>query len=198
MKEEKTKHPKRRNISNRNLMEIYEFIKNFNPNNLKEERDLKILKYAYIDNLSSRSIKELNDPLLVSHSRNCTGKPMTESAIRQVLKHYNLEHEKRIDYSKRNNYQRRKIINKELQSSSRPKICATCGATIKLELHHIIPIYLGGTDDYYNLIYLCHECHMQMHLLIEKIFQTTYTGERLNTNINKSCINNLDFENNKI
>ena len=39
-------HPKTRNISNKNLQEIYDFIENFKPKNKLEERNLIILKYA--------------------------------------------------------------------------------------------------------------------------------------------------------
>lgn len=34
-----------------------------------------------------------------------------------------------------------------------------------------MPIYLGGNDEYYNLAYVCHECHLKMHKLIESIFK---------------------------
>ena len=54
----------------------------------------------------------------------------------------------------------------------KPRICGCCSSKENLELHHIIPIHLGGNDEYYNLIYLCHDCHMKMHLMIEENFKT--------------------------
>ena len=56
--------PKGRNISNKNLNEIYDFINNFQPKNEIEERNLIILRYAYIDNLSAESIYKLKNPKL--------------------------------------------------------------------------------------------------------------------------------------
>lgn len=40
--------------------------------------------------------------------------------------------------------------------------CAWCGATEKLDLHHMIPVFLGGTNDDCNLIFMCEKCH-QIH-----------------------------------
>ena len=38
-------------------------------------------------------------------------------------------------------------------------VCYRCGATKKLELHHMIPVALGGTNDDGNVIILCEDCH---------------------------------------
>lgn len=42
-------------------------------------------------------------------------------------------------------------------------ICQKCGfedkTGLKLEAHHINPLYLGGADDINNLITLCFDCH---------------------------------------
>lgn len=161
---------KTRNISNKNLADIYKFIENFHPSCEKEKRNLIILKYAYIDNMSARTIANLDDPRLVSFgNRNNKGR-IHEKTVRDVIRSYNLEYEKKIDYSVRKNYGRRRDLNAETLKSKRPKICSCCGSTSKLELHHIMPIYLGGNDDYYNLAYFCHDCHLKMHDLIEIIF----------------------------
>ncbi|MFC7059861.1 HNH endonuclease [Halovenus salina] len=37
--------------------------------------------------------------------------------------------------------------------------CAICGDPDDLCLHHIIPILTGGTNDSYNLLTLCRQCH---------------------------------------
>ena len=37
--------------------------------------------------------------------------------------------------------------------------CAKCGRKKTLELHHVKPLYTGGSDSDSNLIPLCHECH---------------------------------------
>jgi len=49
--------------------------------------------------------------------------------------------------------------------------CQVCGIflmDISLEVHHIKPLFKGGTNDEANLITLCHECHRVKHLRVEK------------------------------
>lgn len=166
------KGTKGRNISNKNLKEIFDFINNFKPQNKVEERDLAILKYAYEKDMSAESIYKLNDPRMIGYSNHNYGKRMTSKSIRYIIKSYNLEHEPRIDLSKRKSYKRRNEYANFLQNTNikKPKICACCGSKKALELHHIIPISMGGKDEYYNLIYLCHNCHMQMHQMLKERF----------------------------
>lgn len=164
--------PKGRNISNENLREIFEFIDNFKPKNEVEERDLAILKYAYEQDMSAESIYKLNDPRMIGYSNNNYGKRMTPKSIRYIIKSYNLERESRIDFSKRKSYKRRNEYANYSQKEeiNKPKICGCCGSKKDLNLHHIIPIYMGGKDEYYNLIYLCHECHRKMHNMLNEKF----------------------------
>ena len=164
---------KGRNISNKNLREIFDFIDNFKPKNKKEERDLIILKYAYERDMSAETIYKLNDPRLIGYSNHNYGNPLTSKSIRYIINSYNLEYEPRIDLSKRKSHKRRNEYAKYSQNMEikKPKICACCGNKKELELHHIIPIYMGGLDVYYNLIYLCHSCHMNMHNMLKEHFK---------------------------
>lgn len=41
--------------------------------------------------------------------------------------------------------------------------CAECGATERLEVHHIKYRSQGGTDELNNLITLCAHCHAEKH-----------------------------------
>ena len=41
--------------------------------------------------------------------------------------------------------------------------CQRCGATINLQMHHIIPRNKGGTNTLDNLITLCAKCHRELH-----------------------------------
>ena len=41
--------------------------------------------------------------------------------------------------------------------------CSKCGKAGRLEVHHIIPISEGGTNDPENLTPLCRECHINIH-----------------------------------
>jgi 5-methylcytosine-specific restriction endonuclease McrA len=38
--------------------------------------------------------------------------------------------------------------------------CTECGSTRELEVHHLRPLRLGGTDDLENLVTLCAVCHL--------------------------------------
>lgn len=48
---------------------------------------------------------------------------------------------------------------REKQASHHVKQCAFCGSQNDLEEHHMIPLYMGGTNDDRNLVFLCHDCH---------------------------------------
>lgn len=41
--------------------------------------------------------------------------------------------------------------------------CSNCGSQEGIEYHHIVPLILGGTNRYSNIIALCHSCHMAAH-----------------------------------
>jgi hypothetical protein len=47
--------------------------------------------------------------------------------------------------------------------SMRLVFCAACGATEDLDLHHLMPRCLGGSDDETNLLTLCRSCHGKAH-----------------------------------
>lgn len=45
-------------------------------------------------------------------------------------------------------------------------VCKNCFNSfdgVGLQVHHIIPVSNGGSDDYENLILLCHDCHKNVH-----------------------------------
>lgn len=41
--------------------------------------------------------------------------------------------------------------------------CANCGSQNDLQIYHIVPVAIGGTDAVSNLVPLCHSCHMAAH-----------------------------------
>ena len=53
--------------------------------------------------------------------------------------------------------QRRRIFNRD------NNCCVECGNVNDLELHHIIPIKKGGSNDDDNLQVLCSVCHHRKH-----------------------------------
>ena len=44
-----------------------------------------------------------------------------------------------------------------------PKVCVNCGSTDKVEVHHIVPLSMGGSNRASNIVYLCLECHYRAH-----------------------------------
>ena len=43
------------------------------------------------------------------------------------------------------------------------KVCYNCGSDEGIELHHIVPLKLGGTNNISNIAVLCHRCHCAAH-----------------------------------
>ena len=43
------------------------------------------------------------------------------------------------------------------------KFCPYCGSKENLEIHHIMEITKGGTNDLFNLIVVCQICHAKIH-----------------------------------
>lgn len=41
--------------------------------------------------------------------------------------------------------------------------CVNCGSTESIELHHIVPLSVGGTNNISNIVPLCGKCHMGVH-----------------------------------
>lgn len=56
-------------------------------------------------------------------------------------------------------------------------MCELCNRDIELTKHHLIPKSKNGDSDDSNYIYLCKDCHSQIHLL----YPNTYLRDFLNT-----------------
>ena len=41
--------------------------------------------------------------------------------------------------------------------------CVSCGSTENIEYHHIVPLFLGGTNRFTNIVPMCHQCHKAAH-----------------------------------
>ena len=80
------------------------------------------------------------------------------------------------------------------------KYCENCGKEDELEVHHIIPLVEGGSDDFENFVALCSDCHKIFHkknksqltkLGIEKTKQQNNEYQLHPENYNKICLVNL-------
>lgn len=54
------------------------------------------------------------------------------------------------------------VFRKRVKSAYLNK-CANCGSIETIEYHHIVPLFLGGTNNISNIIPLCHKCHAAAH-----------------------------------
>lgn len=136
------------------------------PKTETEKRNKHILELAFIKDMNASQIARLNDPIIVGLGNRSKGKPLSATSIWNIchsfapeIKKYRINREKSKAQKRRNLFFQKKL--KGL--INRPKVCATCGCKDDIEIHHIIPIATGGTDDYFNLISLCHSCHMKLH-----------------------------------
>ena len=140
------------------LYEIYRMIENFEPQNDTEVRDKEILKRVFIDGRTTKDIVEQQD---LFSKRN---KPISQRRIQQIILQYvpdyrdcrKKEQHFSDDYYKMRTEQAK--IRKQTYIPSKTK-CAICGCKEKVELHHMIPLLIGGTNDKRNSIYLCKICH---------------------------------------
>lgn len=64
----------------------------------------------------------------------------------------------------------RRKLKKELGTT-----CCNCDCTKNIEYHHIVPLTLGGTNKFTNIVPLCQECHYKAH---EKRVVKNYKGGR--------------------
>lgn len=103
------------------------------------------------------------DNLWYSVDGNYSGKSPKEKmkSRREYVKRYS---EKQLEYDEK--YIER-LAQIDYWSKVRQKVlerdnytCQNCKTKIKrLDIHHILPVRLGGADHYDNLITLCHSCH---------------------------------------
>lgn len=137
------------------------WIDGFIPKNEVEERDKIILQYFVRDNLSAQAIVKKRHPKIVCFSNRNKGRPLsTTSVLRCIYKYFpNLENRKT---SQKENKRVEHIRQREKDNSPHVYQCAFCGDTKALEEHHMIPLFMGGTNDNENLVFLCSSCHKRV------------------------------------
>lgn len=140
----------------------------FNPTNDIERRNKRILELAFIHDMRPAQIARLNDPEFIGIGNRSRGKPLGGAGIYKICMDFAPEindYRKTEQKSRRAGQEQRNALYQRRQAGEirKPDVCATCGSKADIEQHHIIPIAAGGTDDYFNLISLCHDCHMNLH-----------------------------------
>lgn len=135
------------------------WLQTFEPKDRKEERAKKIMTYFFVDNISASAIARKRDPDIVGFGNRSHGLPLSAGSILQIIYDYFPQLQGRMSNSTEGNKRVEKIRKREKQASPHIKQCAFCGNQNNLEEHHMIPLYLGGTNDDRNLVFLCHDCH---------------------------------------
>ena len=155
------------------LFEIYEMIKQWEPQSDTERRDKAILHEMFIEGKTTREICE--EGKYKSRQWEKGGrKPLQQRQIQNIVARYvpdfgrKKPKGKRPTTSKARNEQT--AIKQEYLKAG--KTCAVCGSTENLELHHMIPLDLGGSNDEANLIILCKYCHFQATQYYMKNFKS--------------------------
>lgn len=112
-----------------------------------------ILQLAFIDGLSTTEIAEIaqTDSRLISRNH----KPVSCRRIQQIIA------DEIPDYNAyRKRGQNKMHADHHTYARNHKKVrCGKCGSTQKLEWHHMIPAFQGGTADERNMICLCSDCH---------------------------------------
>lgn len=156
-----TKHYHSRRLKPDTIYRIRRFIDNFNPHNEMEKRDLKILKYAFIDGLSASAIYRKCDQDLVAFGNRSKNKPLTVTSICRIINNYCRDFDMTRLTSK--NRKRVQLMRKREKCPSKHiHMCAFCGNKDNLEEHHMIPLSFGGDNNDLNLVFLCKKCHKEV------------------------------------
>lgn len=154
------KHYRWRSLTFDERFEAIKKIETIEENSREQIRAKAILTYFVKDNMNASSISRLNDNRIVSFCHKTYLKPLTASSILEVVYQYFPEwrgKQMQQGVSKKN----RVDLIKKRRFFASPHImqCAFCGSKNNLEEHHMIPLFMGGTNDDENLIFLCEKCH---------------------------------------
>lgn len=102
---------------------------------------------------------------VVYRKKRCCGKDDCYKEIDRKVTHFNYKKQrKKMEAGKF-----RHGVPTELREYVRSRdnmICQMCKTFLEssvLQVHHIIPVSDGGTDDKKNLILLCYHCHTKVH-----------------------------------
>lgn len=63
--------------------------------------------------------------------------------------------------------------------------CSICGKIAMCEMHHKIPLSLGGSNEKSNIIPLCYDCHVELH--------TSDRGQMVKAGLNQALKDKSNF-----
>ena len=157
---------KRRTLSPDERARQILLLKLFVPKTEAEKRDKKLLEYFLIDGMSTQEIFDKHGSEIICLGNRARGKPLTINSMSVIIKKY-IPQAAYLDWhrekSEKEIIRMEHTMNKAAgQICNHIKQCAFCGSKNRLEEHHMIPVKLQGTNDQRNLVYLCHDCHLDV------------------------------------
>lgn len=145
-------------------IEIREKIHEIKPTNNVEIRNKEILELYFIDGYGAREISEMN--LFKSRNGGYLGKRMIQLIVKE---HFPDVFAKRDKPESKKSIKRKVSKNvSRIREGFNAQMCCKCGSFLEVEMHHMIPVDIGGTDDIENLMPLCEECHREYTLYYVK------------------------------
>ena len=151
-----------RSISVQERIEASKYIDKLETNTKRQIRDKAVLTYFVNENMSASAISKLDDPRIVCFSNRNKGKSLSFCSILEIIYQHFPEWRGRQCTGKSNRKRVDLIRKRQKHASPHVKQCAFCGKIENLEEHHMIPLFMGGTNDDRNLIFLCHKCHLEV------------------------------------
>ena len=138
------------------LEQIKRQIRRIKPKSKQEEKNVAILKAVFIEQINPAEIAR--QERFYSNQ----GKPMSRRRIQQIVTQYVPDYyDCRKKPTQNKKYAQIRVeqgkIKKQLYLQNGGK-CAVC-CEDNAEMHHMIPVALGGDNDPANLIFLCKNCH---------------------------------------
>ena len=122
----------------------------------------RVLELAFLEGLSTAEIERTGEIISRNH------RPMSKRRILQIIA------EEVPDY---NAYQihadkptRKGHGSFTWHNRGRKVRCAVCGSDKRLEWHHMIPAFLGGTAEPENMVCLCGDCHDAITAYQQRVF----------------------------
>lgn len=98
------------------------------------------------------------------------GKPMSVRRIQQILTEYFPEFH--IQTTHKTNRKNQKIRTEQTRLRkvmiTPNSCCGKCGCKDNLEIHHMLPVVLGGDNNDDNLLILCSDCHHKVTTIYDE------------------------------
>lgn len=155
-----------KNIPLKRRYEMKEYIENMN-----EGLDKDVLTLLFIEDMNPREAAEY-----AKEHNICIGKQFKPLSARRIQQISKIHFPDIYEYTPKTAHMRQ--AHREFTKEIRQQ-CAICGSTENIEMHHMIPLFLGGTTDRENCIGLCRQCHQAVTIYHKMLFPEQHkTGKR--------------------